>query len=623
MCGIAGAVRLDGTPADAASVAEMTGLIRHRGPDAEGTWSGEGGSVVFGHRRLSVIDLACGSQPMMSESGRLSLVYNGEIYNYVELRAELEREGVLFRTRSDTEVLLHLLEREWNRAQDRLVGMFAFAAWDSSRRELLLVRDRIGEKPLYYALEDGELRFCSSFAALQRTRRSSVHLDARALNEFLALGYVPAPRTIDASISKLAAGTTLRFSTHGLDTRRYWDLGRSFDSFEGTYEEALGHVRGLLSNAVRIRLRSDVPVGVFLSGGIDSSLVAACAKATSGNLLSFAIGFEERGYDETRLAEQAAAHIGAEHRTFSARFDIIDTLPHLVHHFGEPFGDPSALPLWHLAREARRHVTVAVGGDGGDEGFGGYPWYGNAARAARLRRAFRTLARRAPHRLLDAAGTRSRALSRLQRGLRVLAADDAEGYTALRSFIDPQEATRLYQGELAGIHAGGELQAGLATLFRDYEGTHLRRMRAVDIQTYLADCLLPKVEVSTMAHGLEARSPLLDPDLIQFGLSLPDAFLVDRRGGKRILRDVLRDFYPEGFFDRPKQGFSVPLGAWFAGPLRQHAQRLGESDALAATGMLRLDGITRMLDDHVRGKRDHGHRLYHLVVLDEWLRWAT
>jgi asparagine synthase (glutamine-hydrolysing) len=622
MCGIAGAVALlPGTQPDADRVARMTSMLAHRGPDASGRWRSVDRRVAFGHRRLSIIDLDAGCQPMSDEAGRYTLVFNGEIYNYRELRTELQAIGVHCRTDSDTEVLLRLLMTEWEDGVSRLNGMFAFAIWDATESRLLIVRDRVGEKPLYYAEEDGCLYFASTFGALYGTRATRRSIDLSGLDDFLTLGYVPAPGTIARGISKLPAGTMLTVENGSYGVTRYWRASDKLVPFVGTYDDAVDIVDQMLSESVRIRLRSDVPLGVFLSGGIDSSLVAALAARNSdGQIRTFAMGFSEPSYDESANAAAVATHVGSEHRAFQARFDILDLLPQLIRHYGEPFGDSSALPVWMLARETRRHVTVAVGGDGGDEAFGGYNWYRTAARLCRVRAFLPSLVGSLALQVSERIAPRAPGFARFHRALSLVMARDADRFAALRSFVGPGEVDLLYAGELAEYRRGGETGLdALVDIYNAFDGSGMRRMRVVDIETYLADCLMPKVDVATMAHGLEARAPLLDPGVLRFALSLPDAMLMDAQGSKRILKDVLYRYLPRSLFDRPKQGFSVPLDRWFNAELRGRVSRLPRSAPLNDLGLLRGDGIEAIVAEHAAGRRDHSQRLYNLLVLEEWL----
>ena len=621
MCGIAGALALrDGARVDRERLCAMAGLMGHRGPDGEGFWAEPRGRVAFAHRRLSVIDIAGGRQPMCSDDGQIALVFNGEIYNYRELRRALSDQGVRFHTASDTEVLLRLYERCGSEAVHYLRGMFAFAVWDGTRDELVLARDRVGKKPLFYALDDESCYFASTLGALRDTDPQARRVSLAALDAFLTLGYVPAPQSIWDGINKLPAGTMLRVSSSGSRSLRYWALEQVVKPFAGRFAEAVDRLEDLLTTSVTLRLRSDVPLGLFLSGGIDSSLVTAiAARHCRGDVSTFSLGFAEAAFDESGYAERIAQHLGTQHRTFTGRPEMLDVLPVLVRHFGEPFGDDAALAVWMLARETRQHVTVVLTGDGGDEGFGGYDSYRTARRLKRLRSVTPMLALR-----LGAAVRSERPWAkRIKRALRILALDEPERFAALRMFVGPDEVQTLYAGDLLRERrdSGNAVAAWLAQSYRSGNGTALRRMRLVDLSTSNADWLMPKVDVATMAHGLEARSPLLDQEVLEFALGLPDQWLLDGNGGKPLLKALLRRFVPAELFQRPKQGFSVPLRVWFArGPTGAWADRLAESESLRDCGWLNPAGIRQMAREHRAGSRDHSQRLFNLVVLSEWLK---
>jgi asparagine synthase (glutamine-hydrolysing) len=627
MCGIGGAVALaPGARPDPERVTRIAALLAHRGPDGEGRWQSECGRVQFVHRRLSVIDLATGDQPQQSADGRFSIVFNGEIYNYRELRRELERDGVAFRTESDTEVLMSLLAREWGDALHRLRGMFAFACYDNAEQRLLLARDRFGKKPLYHVDEGGCRYFASSLRALRETSRARWAVDPEALDAYLTLGYIPAPRTIFREVGKLEAGTLHDMRGGAVRVARYWDLARADDPFDGSFEQAVDRADELLNESVAIRLRSDVPLGVFLSGGIDSSLVTAvAARQSPSTIRTFAIGFDHGAFDESPYAESVARHLGTDHLTFRVHANVLELLPQLVRHFGEPFADSSAIPTWILAQHARQHVTVALGGDGGDDAFAGYRWYGNALRLSRL-------ASRLPTSLTGSAGRLVSGVAgllpgadfaaRAGRALSVLGQpDDAARFAALRSFVNAPEMHQLYAGELreSRVRQGAVALDALRAAYARCEGSALRRMLYTDQGSYLAEDLLPKVDVATMAHGLEARAPLLDHELVRFAMTLPDAYLRDESGGKLVLRALLRRHVPPALFERPKQGFSLPLAPWFAGPLQPRIAALADSPRLLDRGWFRRDGLRALVEEHVRGTRDHSQRLYGLLLLDEWL----
>ena len=628
MCGIAGAValRADQRP-DRDIVHRMSCTLAHRGPDGEGYWESPNGRAGLAHRRLSIIDLATGQQPMLSTEGANALVFNGEIYNYRELRQELERSGATFRTQSDTEVILALYERHGEKCVDHLRGMFAFALWDEKRQRMVLARDRIGKKPLYHTTVDGSFYFSSSLSSLRAALPATPGMDVTAIDAFMSLGYIPAPRTVYAGVRKLEAGTVMVIERGAESVRSFWDLAES-EPFEGTFEDAVDALDTLLGTAVDIRLRSDVPLGVFLSGGIDSSLVTAiAARRSPSTIKTFTIAFDDPAFDESRYAARVAEHLGTEHRAFTVQPDVLTLLPRYVHHFGEPFADSSAFPTWVLAQETRRFVTVALGGDGGDECFAGYDWYRTAASLQRMGQMVpagaASAGARAFARVARWTGPGARRVGAVGRGLTMLAHDsDATRFAALRTFMAPADAAQLYAGDLAAARTerGAADARRLAELYAASGGSALRRMRYVDVQTYLADCLMPKVDVATMAHGLEARAPLLDQDVLRFAMSLPDEYLVEGGRGKRILRTLLRRYVPPALFEREKQGFTPPLAPWFAGSYRDALHELASSPRLLEHGWFSSRGITAMVDEHARGARDNSQRLFQLLVLDEWLK---
>jgi asparagine synthase (glutamine-hydrolysing) len=624
MCGIAGALAIEpGRTVDVDRVRDMTHRLAHRGPDGDGHWSDDANRVCLGHRRLSVIDLSTGDQPMRDAETGVVLTFNGEIYNYRELRRDLEREGVRFRTTSDTEVLMRAYILRGPDFVEDLRGMFAFGLWDPRAETLLLARDRIGKKPLYHALVDGVLYFASTYGALLHGAGIRDEADLQQVAGFLTLGYVPAPSTIHPSIGKLQAGTIARVDASGMHVRTYWDPAEPVEPFDGTWDDAVDTLDDLIRTAVDIRLRSDVPLGVFLSGGIDSSLVAAVAsRVARTQILTFSMGFGQDGFDEVHHAAAVAQRIGSEHRAFEARFDAIGLIPRLVEHYGEPFGDPSAAPTWVLAENTRQHVTVAVGGDGGDEGFGGYDWYRTAARIRRIRSNIPGGVARFGSAVLASTGATFGSVGRLARASALIAAEEPGRFAALRSFVDPALARRLYAAPLLDAFEAdlAALHRTVSTIYRDAGGSDLRRMRVVDMKTYLADCLMPKVDVATMAHGLEARAPLLDHEILRFALALPDEWVSDATTGKRILRAVLDRYLPASLFDRPKQGFDMPLSDWFTRELKPLISRLPESESLIGSGWFRSDGLRQLVDEHLAGRRDHGDRLYNFLILEEWLK---
>ncbi len=620
MCGLAGGVALrEGVRPDQDRVRRMSLSIVHRGPDDDGFWVSPSGAACFAHRRLSIIDLDSGHQPFVGSDGDVALIFNGEIYNYVELKRELVALGCTFRTDSDTEVLLAALLHWGDRAVDRTIGMFAFAFWDERRRRLLLARDRVGKKPLYYVVENECLYFCSTLGGLEHAFAGSPQIDLTSVSNFLNLGYVPASDTIYRGVSKLPAASTLVVSTDRpvAETHRYWDpVDRDEeDGWDARPDGALDRLNELIEDSVRLRLRSDVPLGVFLSGGIDSSLVAAVASRLSSTPIStFTVGFDVEEFDEAVRSRRIAAHLGTQHHEFQVDSDVLDLLPRLMTHFGEPFADSSALLVWRLAHVARQHITVALMGDGGDEGFAGYNWYRNAHRFASVGRVaaiepMATMARLAARPF----GTKARRLAFL------LTTTPAERFANLRCMFGK------YATEQSLFDSGFEDALDPARLARPrlcgyYETDSLRELHAmqyVDLRTYLPGDLLTKVDVCTMAHSLEARAPLLDHRVLEFAFRLPPS-LHDVDHPKAMLRQILQRYVPRSLTDGPKRGFSAPLRDWFRRELRPTIERL-RNGPLIETGWFNRPVIDSLVDDHLEGRRDNSERLFHLLVLEMWL----
>lgn len=626
MCGIAGAVTIDGPSRFSAAIAGRMGEeISHRGPDDSGSWTSVDGRVWFVHRRLAVIDLVTGQQPIVDDSSAHALVFNGEIYNYKELRKGLSRTGVRFRTSSDSEVLFEILRRHGEKGVSLLRGMFAFAYWDDDQKRLLLARDPLGKKPLFYSQRGDMLVFGSTLGSVRAALGYQVSFNPQAIESFLRLGYVPSPQTAFEGIWKLPPGTLLEFDLQGIRTERFWSVESERCPFDGSYQDALDALETALREAVRFRLQSDVPLGIFLSGGVDSSLIAAiAAKEIGKELRTFSISFSTDGYDEAEAAGIVSRHLGTVHQVFQGRLDLFELLPEVVRHFGEPFGDATVLPTWILAKEARRAVTVALCGDGGDEGFGGYEWYFTARRLSRFAAYLPSGAKD----LMASMGSRLARgrppfVARLGRALRAIGLPEGDRFGMLRSFLDPLESSRLLRGELLDWSQAESSFGDLAGCYSSIPGPSFHRMRCVDILTYLADCLLPKVDIATMAHGLEARAPLLDQQVLQLGLNMPDEWMGTPGNEKVLLRDLLRRYLPEDLVNRPKHGFNVPLSPWFAGDMHSRVEDLSRSELLLDSGWFQASGIRVLVDEHRAGTRDHGQRLFNLLVLEEWLRQVS
>ncbi len=622
MCGLAGIVTFDGSPVERGALRRMAETLRHRGPDAEGFYEDATAApgVGLAHRRLSIIDLSqIADQPLPNEDGSIQVLLNGEIYNFRELRSGLLSRHS-FRSRGDTEVVAHLYEERGDEAVGALDGMFALALWDGRRRRLLLARDAFGKKPLYYFHDARRFVFASEIKALLAAGVPAEMNDA-ALGEYLALGYAPTPATLFRGIHKLPPASLLVIDGSGPpQPRSYWDLHfpRATEALDVSMDTAAARVGELLTDAVRKRLVADVPLGVLLSGGVDSSAVAALmARLQPGRVKTFTVGFEgDAFYDERAHAERVARHIGSEHHAAAVRPEAAALVETLLHHHDEPFGDSSALPTYLVSREARRHVTVALNGDGGDETFAGYDRFQAALLAEALplpaRRLLRGLGR-----LLPEGDSYHGLLRRLRRFSDHAARPLDERLLAWTGVFDPA-ALRTLAGE-AAADPERLLASYRQALARCNGASTLSRLLYLDARTYLVDDLLPKMDRMTMAHGLEARSPLLDRPLMEYVATLPDA--LKRRGGaaKRVLKAAVRDLLPPQTLTRRKHGFGVPLGEWFRADLRPMLE-----DTLLASprlgNRLRIEAVRGLAADHFARRADRGHQLWTLMTLELWMR---
>jgi len=616
MCGIAGQVSLRFDRAvDPLAVSTMTRALAHRGPDGVGEYVAPDAAAALGHRRLSIIDLVTGGQPIFNEDRTVAVVLNGEIYNFESLRAELQGSGHRFSSRSDTEVIAHLYEDHGLACVRRLRGMFSFLLWDDRRRRLLAARDPIGKKPLYFVEQGGRLSLASEITALFQLRDLRWDLDPTAIDHYLTYSYIPSPLTILAAVRKLPPAHTLVVERGTVTIERYWTPRPSATAT--SEKEAAETLSRLLEEAVRLRLISDVPLGCFLSGGVDSSLVVALmSRRSSTPVRTFSIGFDRAAYSELAHARCVAQLFNTDHHEFVVRPEAASVLPDLVTHFGEPFGDSSALPVWYLAQLTRQRVTVALNGDGGDELFGGYPWYGTGARLAAVARWLPPVVRAA---FLHPTGARViNALPRpAAKGLALASRDAAARFAALRRTLEEPLRSRLYAPAFAARLDG----AALAYLEQAYRGANgddlLQAMAITDVTTYLPEDLLVKIDRMTMAHALEARSPFLDTEVVELGLALPAPFKRDATGGKRILKQIYGPLFPPGFLNRPKMGFSVPLNEWLRDELRPLLEERLFAGTFADAGIVDPRAIRRLLCEH-QGGRSHGPTLWNLLILAEW-----
>lgn len=642
MCGIAGFVASAAQPGlDLHGARRMAGLLRHRGPDDEGAWADPAAGVALAQRRLAVVDLsAAGHQPMLSASGRHVIVFNGEIYNHREIRARLEAESVgQWRGHSDTEVLLAAIER-WGLAGalQRTAGMFALALWDRQERALCLARDRLGEKPLYYGRIGACFAFASEIKAFRTLAAWQPEIDRGSLALLMRHGFVPAPYSIYEGIRKLRPGHVLTLSRPVEEPvlARYWSTAEAAmraaeRPFPGGPEEAAAELEALLRQSLRGQMIADVPLGAFLSGGIDSSTVVAVMQSMSPRpVRSFTIGVEQAGYDEAVHARAVARQLGTDHTELrvSAR-EAVEVIPDLPSIYCEPFADSSQIPTFLLSRLARRDVTVALSGDGGDELFAGYDRYGFAeafwSRLSRvppaLRRTAAGLAGLPPPAfydhllgglgpLLPARYRGGRVGDRIHKAAAILRMGTAKDlYRSLCSHWDPAEI-------VIGAAEPPTMMTGLEPV--PERAGNIERMMYVDMTSYLPDDILVKVDRAAMAVGLETRIPLLDHRLVEFALSLPLAILRAEGTTKWPLRRLLDKFVPKAMVDRPKMGFGIPIDAWLRGPLRDWAESLLGETGLGADGLLRPEPIRRRWREHLSGRQNHQYLLWDVLMFQAW-----
>ncbi|MGH9752305.1 MAG: asparagine synthase (glutamine-hydrolyzing) [Blastocatellia bacterium] len=622
MCGIVGmsSPELMENAAARDLTARMLGVIEHRGPDDEGHYIGQG--IAMGMRRLSIIDLATGRQPISNEDGSVWIVFNGEIYNHHELRELLLARGHKLRTRSDTETIVHLYEDEGERCVDRLRGMFAFAIWDSQERRLFLARDRVGKKPLHYAMAGRTLVFGSEIKSLLQHPGVKREVNPQAISDFLSFGYVPDPATAFDGVYKLPPGHTLTFKDGLISMRRYWDFDYSGDlgeegprEPEAREEDYIERLRELIAESVRLRLESEVPLGAFLSGGIDSSFVVAMM-AREMQVKTFSIGFSDAGFDELRYARIAARHFGSDHHEFVVTPDVCRLVEEIVWHHDEPFADVSSIPTYVVSKMARQHVTVALSGDGGDEVFGGYERYVVDRQRRRYERVPAFLRRG----LLRASQALPQGVYG-KRFLRNIALEPTARYVDSVIYFDRDAQLNLLsedaRRELAGYNPAERFERTFAA---PASRSRLERLLYLDSKTYLPGDILVKVDRMSMANSLETRAPLLDHRLIEFAQTIPETFKLRGLETKYILKRAAEGLVPNEIINRPKRGFDVPIRRWLNRELREMLDDTLRSARARERGDFNHHAVLAILDEHRRGVRDHARHLWSLLVLELWRR---
>ncbi len=646
MCGITGWANLNTnsspSEADEMLLRTMCGRIKHRGPDAEGIFLSE--SIALGMRRLSVIDLYTGAQPVFNEDRTIWVVMNGEIYNFQELRKDLKQSGHRFFTDSDIEVLPHLYEKYGPRMIEKLNGMFAFALWDSRRKKLLVARDRFGEKPLYYGIFAGKLIFASELKALLAHPDVETKLNFQALRQYLAFDYVPAPLSIYQGIFKLPAAHSLTLENGEIKIERYWDLSFHKRQPVPSVEDAAEELRALLADSTRMRLMSDVPLGVLLSGGVDSSSIAAFAQQFSSKpVKTFSMGFEEASFDESPYARQVAKHLGTEHYEDRLSVDTAaDLLPEIATWLDEPLADASILPTFLLSRFVRSEVTVALGGDGGDEIFGGYPWYYAQKMAERYEKIpqffrhnfFENIVSNLP------LGSINMPFDFMaKRFVKSLGNQDlVERHHSLIGSFTVNEQENLLTSEVLS-HNGSDIYAEARRWLKIWDAANLdvslpviasnhtvEKMQFLDMKFFLAEDVLTKIDRASMAVSLEVRSPFLDPRIAEFSASLPRDYKLNcksakfafGRTGKFILKKAVAPMLPPQITKRRKQGFTIPVAAWLNGKLNPLVRDLLAPNRLKDQGLFNPVFVQKLLTEHETGKANHHKLLWTLLIFQLW-----
>ncbi|MBN2022665.1 MAG: asparagine synthase (glutamine-hydrolyzing) [Pirellulales bacterium] len=634
MCGITGAIWNDPSRAvDAAALGRMVEVLRHRGPDDEGQYVSEYQTragydalpgVALGHRRLAVIGVTSGRQPMANEDETVWVVFNGEIYNYRRLRRRLEGTGHRFRTESDTEVLVHLWEDQGPAMLELLDGMFALAIWDARRGQLFLARDRLGKKPLFYCPQPGRLLFASELKSLLEVPGVPRRLDPQALDEYLTYQYVPHPRTIFAGVAKLPPAHWALWDDGQLRLGCYWSPDFNAET-EQSREDWIAQLRETLSAAVQARLESEVPLGAFLSGGVDSTIVVGLMQRLSdAPVRTFSIGFPVAEFDETSYARLAARSLGTIHEEFRVEPDAVGVLEKLVWHYDEPFGDSSAVPTWYVSELSRRHVTVALTGDGGDELFAGYPRYWAmdlGARFDRLPKLLRRVLAGGFWQSIPASPRQKSIVRRWKRFVEVLGRPPLERYLDWISIFKEAHRAELYTDEfVASLPDADPIEFLRSAAARASRRDPVTQISLADLVTYLPCDLMTKVDIASMAHGLECRQPFLDHRVVELAARMPIDLKLRRGRGKRILLAAFGDLVPRAIQRRKKMGFGVPLDAWFRGPLAGLARDVLLDQSARLRGYFRPEAVATLVAEHQSSRFDHSYRLWSLLFFELWHR---
>ncbi|MDO8748388.1 MAG: asparagine synthase (glutamine-hydrolyzing) [Candidatus Omnitrophota bacterium] len=625
MCGICGIIDYNGNTIDKELINKMNSLMVHRGPDDEGIYISKQRlkpSVGLGHRRLKIIELSeSGHQPMSNEDETVWIVFNGEIYNYHDLRVELENKGHNYKSRSDTETIVHLYEEYGADCVRHLRGMFSFAIWDKKKDILLLARDRTGKKPLLYTHKNDIFCFASEFMPLLASGLVKREVNYAAINYYLTFGYIPAPLTIYNNVFKLLPAHVLILRNNKINIENYWQLDYS-KKIKLSEQDAIDETLRLLEESVKIRLHSDVPLGAFLSGGIDSStIVALMSKLSSKKVKTFSIGFEEDDYNELKYAKNIAKRFDTEHNEFIVRPKALEILPLLVERFGEPFADSSCIPTYYVSQQTKKHVTVALGGDGGDELFAGYERYQAMILAETYQRMpliTKRLIRSLTTILPDSLNQRN-GLRRAKRFLDAAAMPFQKRYLKWVCIFDDKLKQEICDDKFSQlVDEAGPLNFIESFLSCRNSTSLIDSLLFTDTMTYLPNDLLVKVDIASMANSLESRSPFLDHILMEFVAKLAPEYKLKARVKKYILKKAVKNLIPKENIHRRKMGFGVPIGKWFRGELKSFLSQTLLSRASLSRGYFKSDKIKNMVNQHIDGQKDYASQLWTILMLELW-----
>lgn len=619
MCGICGKLNLNGPSPDSSLIERMSSVLSHRGPDDFGIYIKD--EIGLGHRRLSIIDLSFGHQPMSNEDGKIWIVFNGEIYNFQELREGLIKKGHSFKTNSDTEVIIHLYEDYGIDCVKKLRGMFAFAIWDASKKRLFLARDRLGKKPLVFSRNKNSFLFASEIKSILCDKSVPREIDPIAIHHYLSYGYVPAPLTIFKGIKKLQAGSFLVLENGNEKIERYW-MPEYKPKLKISEEEAIDEILKYLKEAVKLRLISDVPLGAFLSGGIDSSAIVAMMASLMGlPVKTFSIGFEEEDFSEINFARIVSKRFQTEHYEFIVKPDALDILPKLAWFYNEPYADSSAIPTYYLSQMTRKYVTVALNGDGGDELFAGYDRY-YACKLSLVYDKIPKFIRDVIFNItksLPEGEKREDILRKIKRFVGAVSSEPRRRYGRWMTMFKNDEKQRLYSEEMKETTKDIDSIDFLISLYKIAPtDDFLEATTFTDQLMYLPDDLLVKVDIASMAHSLEARSPFLDSELVNFVSLLPFDMKLRKGKSKYILKKALSNILPSEILTRKKMGFGVPIAKWFKCELHDYIYQILLDDRAKKRGYFNMDEIERILKEHTTGKRNYGYPLWTLLFLEVW-----